>query len=136
MKDIALTQTDLGQFDASIEGHDLAADDGLETAVTILLFTNKGQWWADQYLDQPIGSELHKLETAKVTPDTLTDAERYAIEALQPLIDDGVAKTIDVSAEYTGTHGDVLGLAITITRPDGTDANYRFNDLWEAQLNG
>ena len=136
MTDIALKQTDHGTFDIAIDGHDLATDDGLQTAVIILLFTDNGQWWGDQFFDQPLGSELYKLETAKATQDTLNDAERYATEALQPLLDLGAAKSVDATAEYGGTNSDILGLLITITRPDGTDATFKFNDIWEAQLNG
>lgn len=136
MTDIALKQIDHGRFDIAIDGYDLATDDGLQTAVIILLFTDKGHWWGDQYLDQPLGSELYKLETAKATQATLNDAEQYATEALQPLIEQGVAKTIEAEAEYGGNNADILGLEITITRPDGNAATFKFADIWEAQLNG
>ena len=44
MTDIALIQTGHGKFDIGIDAPDLATDDGLETAVIILLFTDKSHW--------------------------------------------------------------------------------------------
>jgi len=136
MTDIALIQVDPGSFDLGIDAPDIATDEGLQTVVTMYLFTDVGEWWGDKYFDRPLGSELYKLDAAKATQQTLNQAEADAYAALKPLIDDGVVQDVEVTAEYGGTHQDILGLSIIITRPDGSDATFEYNHLWEGQLNG
>ena len=93
---------------------DLAADDGLSTAVLVSLFTDRrtaveelpdGEtrrrgWWGDTLSpDDEIGSHLWLLARAKRTPDTLHRAEDYARAALGWLVEDGVAEEVAVRAE-------------------------------------
>lgn len=125
----------------------LATDAGLQTAVVVSLFTdrravegdrlpvNDGDprgWWGDLLADQEsdqIGSRLWLLEREKQLPEVLVRAEEYAREALQWLIDDGIAETVAVTAETVRTG--MLGLAVQIGRPNGETADYRFDRLWE-----
>ena len=47
-----------------------------------------------------------------------------------------MAASIDATAEFGGIYNDILGLLVIITKPDGTDETFKFNNIWEAQLNG
>jgi phage gp46-like protein len=71
-----------------------------------------------------IGSRLWLLRREKLTPETLLRAEAYAREALAWLLEDGIARRIDVSAAAERTSW--LVLTIAIWRPDGL----RFEKVW------
>jgi phage gp46-like protein len=127
----------------------LTEDDGLETAVIISLFTDRRAaeddvlpgmdgdrrgWWADAYpavQGDLIGSRLWLLAREKQIPQTLARAREYAIEALQWLVEDGIAASVDVTAEVVRTG--VLGLTVEIQRTAGPTARYRFETFWGAQ---
>lgn len=129
-----------------VEGGDLASDDGLQTAVAISLFTDalcsadeaaaasaptRRGWWGDAFADVPgdlIGSRLWLLAREKRLPAVMERARQYAAEALQWLVDDGVAESIEVQAERVGA--DILALGITITRRNEPVARYRFEAFW------
>lgn len=136
--------------DWQVRGPSLLADDGLHTAILISLFTdrlaepsdelpggsNLGShrrgWWGDAYADVPgdlIGSRLWLLRREKRTVQTLRRAEEYAREALQWLLDDGIARTVTVVAEAPGT--DVLALQVTVARSAEPVASYRFEAFWK-----
>lgn len=145
--DAAVAWRDWGG-DLSIEGFDLATDNGLYTAIVLSLFldrrakdddvlpdgsTDRRGWWGDAWpqIDRDqVGSRLWLLSREKQLPETLARAEEYAREALTWLIEDGVATRLQVTG--TWLRMGVLGLEITITRPSGEVAAYRFETLWEA----
>lgn len=127
---------------------DLQTGQDLETACLVSLFTDKlatpdfaptdgtsdrRGWWADLYNDQPLGSSLWQLERAKKTRDTLGLARRYAQDALQWLIDDGVASSVVVDTRWLGSDvgSTTLGIAIAITKPDGSLSRFVFGWAWE-----
>lgn len=143
MSDIRTVWRDFGG-DWQLGGPALTVDDGLETAVVISLFTDRlageGEapsvdrrgWWGDAYAEVPgdrIGSRLWLLMRAKQTPQVLGQAELYCREALQWLIDDGVASAVDVAAEWT--RSGMLGLQIAITRSAEPVAQFRFETFWK-----
>lgn len=146
MGDLALVwQADLGSADLAVRDDDLAADDGLRTAVLLSLFTDRRAeaddklpsgdgdrrgWWADQFMADPIGSRLWLLDRSKSLPEVVRDAEAYASEALAWFVEDGVADRVDVFAE---AQGDLLALAVAIHRPTGAPASFRFNLHWAAE---
>ena len=66
----------------------------LQNAVYIRLVTPLGTWWADP----TIGSRLHLLHREKDLARVGLLAEQYAREALQPIVDDGRATRLGVSA--------------------------------------
>lgn len=119
--------------------------DDLPRAVLISLFTwrranpeddlpanNKYGWWGDSYpteLNDRIGSRLWLLSRAKMLPETVARAEEYATEALQWLIDDGVADSVQIRAERQTL--DTLALQITLTRGDKAALNIRFINVWD-----
>lgn len=145
--DIALIQQPNGTFDVALAGMDLQADNGMQTAIILSLFcdrraelgdelpnaadTNRRGWWADSYADVQgdlWGSRLWLLERAKQIPETLTRAEEYAAEALQWLIDDGVAKSVDVTASFPSAAR--INLVGNITKPDGTAVPFSYDYVW------
>lgn len=135
-----------GCIQPKIEDGDLAADDGLETAMLISLFSDqrvtdeelppgiefKRGWWGDgvpAIVGDQIGSKIWTLDRAKTTDATLVAIETFAREALAWMLEDGAASSIEATAEY-----DTIGrinLALTISRPTGDQS--RFDVLWDNQ---
>lgn len=105
-------------FDWAIAAGDLAVDDGLDTAVAISLWTDRlanaddvipdgtgdrRGWGGDAYLPllasgapDHIGSRLWLLSRALEILETAQRAQAYCREALQWLLDDGVAASVTV----------------------------------------
>ena len=125
MLDIALIwDAAAGEADMAMAGPDLQMDAGLKTAVLISLFTDRlaevgdaipdgstdrrGFWGdmpiiaSDQSGPPPdlTGSRLWLLDRAKQSPQTLQQAEIYAREALQWMLDDGVAGSVAATASF------------------------------------
>lgn len=127
---------------------DLQTGGDLETACLVSLFTDKRAtpdftptdgttdrrgWWGDLYRDEPLGSNLWQLDRAKKTRDTLGLARRYASDALQWLVTDGVAAAVDVDTQWLGDQrgSTWLGIRIAITKPDGTLTRFTFGWAWQ-----
>lgn len=152
MTDVALKRIDFPpdnppRFDLVLNGGDLVIDAGLETAVVLSLFTDRRAqtddeipdgtddrrgWWADTFSDvegDRIGSRLWLLAREKDTASTLERAREFAEEALDWMIEDGVAKNLTVVSERV--RPGVLGLAVSIERAAGG----RWDTVWEAHVN-
>lgn len=128
-----------------VESTDLSQAQSLNRAVIISLFTwrranpddliegQKMGYWGDAAeppeTNDKIGSRLWLLSREKILPSTFNRAREYAQEALQWLIDDGVASKVDVLAERYGNDG--IALQCTIYRVDGSQAVLRFDNAWE-----
>jgi phage gp46-like protein len=127
---------------------DLQTGQDLETACLVSLFTDKlatpdfvptdgttdrRGWWADVYNDLPLGSNLWQLERAKKTRDTLGLARRYAADALQWLVTDGVAQSVTVDTQWLGNaYGSTfLGIRIVILKPDSSVTRFAFGWAWD-----
>jgi phage gp46-like protein len=125
---------------------DLLTGQDLETACLVSLFsdhlatpdfiptdgtTDRRGWWADLY-DQPLGSNIWQLERAKTTRDTLGTARRYALDALQWLVDDGVVRQIFVNTSWLAAGGKqtMLGIAVALIKPDGSQTRFMFGWAW------
>lgn len=139
----------VSRADIGVAAGDLVLDDGLETSVIVSLFSDRRAedsdalpddhsdrrgWWGDAIGRVPgdrIGSRLWLLGREKQLPAVLPRAEEYAREALQWLIDDGIAAAVAVVASIPRTG--VLGLAITIDRPQNTPVDFQFDFSWAAQ---
>lgn len=137
--------------DWRVSGQALLADDGLRSAIAISLFTDRRAedgdalpwpsdpdrrgWWGDMPLDggaaDPIGSRLWLLAREKATEQTRRRAEAYIREALQWLLDDGVAQAVDVATEWQGTLNSTLAIAVTLLRGNGSS---RFDFTWSATM--
>ena len=84
-------------------------------------------WWGDTFptvQNDRIGSRLYLLSRQTLT---------YISQALQWLVDDGVAVRVDVKAERTGI--DTLSASVVISQKDGNRTAFSFDDLW-SELNG
>lgn len=133
--------------DLALDALLLAEDDGLTTAVVLSLFsdrqaraddklpnegdTDRRGWWGDEFNDDAsdrIGSRLWLNEAAKQLPEVHRSDRQYALEALQWLIDDGVASNIEVSA-FAPRSG-IRAVAVAIHRPDKPLARYQFEMFW------
>lgn len=134
-----------GRGDWAMAGADLASGNDLVTAVLISLFTDRSAheddvipdgstdrrgWLGDEGETVPIGSRLWLLARRKETAQTLADAKTYMAEALQWLIDDGVAGSIDIYAEWSKPA--FMGARITIYQP-GKAAPVMMNFTWAWQ---
>ncbi len=137
-----------GEFALNDAGDDLATDPGLETAVTISLFTDRraGEhdelpatetdrrgWFGNDY-EKPgdeIGSKLWLLRREKQMQSVVRRAEEYARESLQWMLEDRVANAVKVIG--TIPRAGWLHLQIDVTRPDGRNLNLKYAYNWEAQ---
>lgn len=133
MPDITVTwNAILGRGDWSFSNGDLTTGNDLQSAVLISLFTDgrapddyvptdgtndRRGWWADTYEDRPIGSLLWTLERSKKVGATslLTTARNTCLSALQWLLDDGVASSLNVQTAWL--RSDVLGITVEIFEP-------------------
>lgn len=122
------------------DGWDLASDDGLETAVTISLFTDRrasedelpdGESdrrgsWQDAIDDDgdEIGSLLWLLDREKATAEVAVKAEHYVREALAWMTADGIAEAVDVVSEIAG---ECLALDVGVRLPDGRHLEYSYS---------
>lgn len=131
--------------DISIFNGDLEQDGGMETAVGMSLFSNarasdddtlpqpggdRQGWWGDAYADIPgdvTGSKLWLLNRSKQTLDVLVSARQYALDALQWMIDDQVAASVEASPYFPQLGW--LGLAVEIDRPQG-QGRKRYDFVW------
>ena len=88
-------------------------------------------WWADTYnTDGDLtGSRLWELLRQKVTTQALRQAEEFGREALQWMIDDGVAQTVGVAVEADDSGR--VDMLVTVTKPDRSATTIRFQDVWE-----
>lgn len=87
-------------------------------AVYLRLATPLGSYWADALL----GSRLHELKREKDVSRVHRLAAQYASQALQPLLNDGRAKSITVDTK-PGQRGWLL-LLITVTDNAGTPQTF------------
>lgn len=139
------------RFDISYGDGDLSTDEGLETAVLLSLFTDrrvldeeleKGEkdkrgWWGDLISDfsgDLIGSKLWLLDRASASEETRNRAEAYVKEALQWMLDDGVASSVQVLASLVNK-SERIDIDVSIQRPAEKNVFfYRFQLVWDGQL--
>ncbi|MCE8027551.1 phage GP46 family protein [Halomonas daqingensis] len=143
--DIAFDFLD-GALDLALLDGDLETDDGLRTAVALSLLCdrraepddiipdgtgNRRGWWADAISDRDgdrWGSRLWLLDREKALPEVRSRAEAYAREALDWLLEDGVAAEVEVTAETLDR--EVLWLLVIIKRGDGRSIADRYQYVW------
>jgi phage gp46-like protein len=130
---------------------DLVRESGLKTAVMISLFTDrragindpldnpndKRGWWGDLIPDNGdrIGSKLWQYERSKVTQEVVLKVKQSIEECLKWMVEDQVAKSIEVIVEKFGEVGNYrLGVTIKIYKSIDGEEEIKFDDLWEAQL--
>lgn len=153
--DIAIAWDPLhGRGDWYIANGGLAIDQGgLQSAVLVSLFTDgrapddaalppgsddRRGWWADTYQADDIGSLLWLLARAKkagngngyagATGNLLKRVEDVCRAALKWLLDDGVARSVDVTARWLSASA--LGVRIVITKPFGAAVAFDYSWAW------
>lgn len=127
------------------DGH-LTTDDTLKTMVLVALFTwrradpdddvqdtsdLKG-WWGDDYPEvqgDKMGSKLWMLEGMKANDVALAFAREEIANALQFMLDDGIADQIFIEVELRGS---VMIGRVGILRP--TDPRTQWVELWAMTL--
>lgn len=144
--DIALFyQAESLRIDAALEGGLLFTDESLRTAVFISMFTDKlagpddelpatedwrRGWWGDclaTVSGDRIGSHLWLLFRCKQTEKTRRRGEEYTRAALAWMLEDNVAKAVDVETAWKEPATGVLCIAIAIYKPDGNTERYFFS---------
>lgn len=118
-------------IDLRVRDSRLATDDSLRTAIMISLLTDSRArpddgvrggdlrgWWADQYLRRPVGSRLWTLRGMKIER-ALEQVEPMVLEALQWMLDDGHATSIDVPL-IQRTGNDSIAFDVVIQRATGS----------------
>lgn len=130
----------------------LSARAAIETAVVLALFTDRRcpeghplepyidagdrrGWWGDgidvraDLGESEMGSLLWLLERATATPENANWARTFALDALQPLIAQGLAARADAQAELPSPGR--INLAVQLYGRDGTTVyDRRFDDVW------
>lgn len=89
-------------------------------------------WWGDSFpsvADDRIGSRLWLLRRVKLTAQTQLDAEFYAREALQWLIDDGHIRAVEIQTERLDEQR--LNLRIYLALADGERLDINLNNSWQ-----
>ncbi|UHG95293.1 phage GP46 family protein [Pseudomonas sp. 7-41] len=89
-------------------------------------------WWGDSYptiADDRIGSRLWLLRRVKLTADTQRDAEFYAREALQWLLDDNQVLEVEVVSERADSYR--LNLQVILTVFTGARLKINSSQLWQ-----
>ncbi len=133
-----------------VDGKQVRASASLEPlirAVVISLFTWRRAepddrtdspmgWWGDTWptvQNDRYGSRLWLLRREKLTNQLINQIRNYITEALNWMIDDGVAKRIDVHVQRTGINE--VGNKITIWRGE-SPVVVSFADFWKVITDG
>ena len=141
--DIALRfDPERGYYDLAFD-EDLATDSGLETAVLLSLYTDRRAlpadelpgggsdrrgYWADAFSARLQGSRLWLLWREKELESVRRRAEVYAQEALDWMVEDGVAEAVVVTAEHV--RRGVLLLRVEVRRGGGTALAKEYEYVW------
>lgn len=157
-------KTGTTRIDWMMDGTDLADDDGLETAILISLFTDRladaddtvpglatagygappdrRGWWGDmppdpQAADGPpalTGSRFWLRAGWPANAQTARRIELDAHEALQWLIEGGIAQRIEVSTKWMSR--DVLGLHVSLAQRDakGSHELFEYDYVWSPTM--
>lgn len=145
MPDIAtIWQPAEGRGDWRLAGPDLVSGSDLETAVLISLFTDRQAdaddvipdgsgdrrgWWGDLGRTRPLGSKLWLLERAKQSEQTRLRALDYCREALDWMVEDGIAESVTVQASWQ--RGGFLGVQVLMVEPSGRDVVFNYQWAWQ-----
>ncbi len=145
--DVALLWAD-GTLDNLLLEDDIASDPGLRTAVLLSLFTDRHAetdddlpaadgdhrgWWADEFAPvegDRIGSRLWLLDRSTQRPELVQRVDASVREALAWMLEDKVLTHIDVTIEQ---RAEQLLYAVTLYRPVGATATFRFAHVWEGE---
>lgn len=148
MGDVALVWVD-GLIDLAIVDDDLAEDAGLQTSILRSLFEDRRAqpddilpaadgdlrgWCMDEFsavLGDLIGSRLWLLDRSTRREDIARRSEEFVREALAWALADKVTDEIDVAITLSDSE---IAYAITIYRPIGDPAAFRFSQAWDGTV--
>lgn len=135
----ALLEFGLDEADLVVTSEDLARDHGLVSAIYVSLFSDgrapagelePGEdprgWWAEG--SERYGSLLWRIERAKASTETAERARQAASDALAWVIEERIARAVDVEAAYVSRG--LLRLSLRIHRGDAP----RWAHLWDAMV--
>lgn len=91
-------------------------------------------WWGDTFpaVDgDKLGSRLWLLRRKTITPEVLRQAEAYAREALQWMIDDELVRTVEI--QLTRPDRIRVDMVVTLTDDGGPLPPFDFEDIWQVQ---
>lgn len=114
----------------------LLVDDGLETVVTLSLFTDapataddgiekvedRRGWWFDAFDaddPSPTGSRLWLLQRALLTAESMKACASEAKRALEWMVAAGAASAVDAVVARVDNQDDAARMVVTITGPSG-----------------
>lgn len=128
---------DLGAF---------ASENSLHSAVIMQLFTDRrlpddqdividdpferGGWWGDYFAPFQMGSYLWTLYRESLSDKTLQLARRYVREAIQPLIDQGVAVRQELLIEQDKKRGHLLIFPVLYAQDGSKIYEQQFSRVW------
>ena len=128
---------------------ELERDPGLETAVIISLFTDQRAaesdklpdtlttrrgYWGDALSNSNIGSKYWLLERSKINGETLALLKQYTVEALEWMIEDGIADRIEANAEKNGQNRVLI--SGSVVRKDNANIFFEYFLNWKYQITG
>lgn len=146
MSDLCLVKTDKQDFDLVFKDGDLVLSDSLHMSVILsiasfcrnesyegaaILEPSIGGWWADSINEIPIGSRLWTLFRNKLDKVNLDNANELVKESLKWMVDDGVAKEVNVSSGF-GKDRNTAEFVIDIVKPSGDKEQFKYETNWEA----
>ena len=132
-------------MDLGITSNDLVTEDTLRTAVLISIFsdarvsleempdgepTRRGFWGDALEENDTFGSKLWLLAREKKTEDVLDRAREYVTEALSWMVDDGIARELQIDTAWTPEG--FLGISGKVYRPNAE--TFQFDTAWNAEL--
>jgi phage gp46-like protein len=129
--DVKLFNTESGGDIKYVNGQPVM-DAGLETAAYISLFTLDG-WWGNEFITSEngkLGSEFQTLTNQPLATSTIRDAEELAKDALEWMLNSGLADSIEAESEIPNPSR--LDTEITIFRPS-LEETFKFAFNWDAQ---
>lgn len=88
-------------------------------------------WWGDSYpniTNDRIGSRLWLLRRRSLTAQTERDAQAFAREALQWMLDDGRVTAVAITTERDTSR---LTMRVVLTFRDGATLELFLDDLWQ-----
>ncbi len=133
------------------ENASTSGQDDLVMMATIAIFTdaeasvdieppdgtqNRRGFWADTYEEDEwsTGSLMWLLDRAALTQDQRNLAKDYAEQALQFMVDVGLAASVEVTVEDNERNR--VDLGVVIRQHDGSETATTYTDLWEVVKNG
>lgn len=136
--DVKLTQDQAGFFDLSVSGDDFASVGGLDTALTVSLFSDgrapaynvqdafRRRGWIGNLGRRRLPTSLMwLLDQSRITQAILNAAKLYVEEALRWMVTNQVAKSLTVAVAPEYRH-----IKITVDLVSYNDQTNQFFALW------